>query len=321
MDQWEEKIRRMAEITTEEDVTNIAGVPSWTLVLLNRILEITGKSDIREVWPNLELVMHGGVSFEPYRAQFNKLISGKMNYLESYNASEGFFGIQDRLDGRELLLMLDYGIFYEFIPEEEFGKDNPETLQLQDVEIGKQYALVISTNGGLWRYQVGDTVVFTSKFPFRIQVSGRTKSFINAFGEELIVDNSDKAIAYACAQTGALVNDYTAGPVYLKGENKGGHEWIIEFGRMPEDLSRFTELLDERLKALNTDYEAKRTGNLTMGPPKIHRALPGTFYLWLKMKNKLGGQHKVPRLSNSRRYLEEILPLLTSEGREMGVES
>lgn len=308
MDKWEDKIEVMAQSVKDEDVTNIAGVPSWTLVLLRRILEITGKRNISEVWPNLELYMHGGVNFKPYKSQFEALISNKnMQYYQSYNASEGFFGIQDRKEADDMLLMLDYGIYYEFIPTEHSDDPNPQTIGLQDVEIGKNYEMVISTNAGLWRYRIGDTVAFTSKYPFRIAVTGRTKHFINAFGEELVIDNAEKALARACEITGAEVADYTAGPIYMEGNKKGGHEWLIEFEKEPESLPHFTEVLDAHLKSLNSDYEAKRTGDLSMIMPLVRVMPKGTFYNWLKFKNKLGGQHKVPRLANDRKFLEEIL--------------
>lgn len=312
MSEWEAKIQRMAEITSKEDVTHITGVPSWTMVLFERILEITGKSNMLEVWPNLELFMHGGVNFDPYRSRFKELIAGDINYLESYNASEGFFGVQDTFNN-ELLLMLDYGIFYEFVPEEEFGKDQPDTITLSEVETGKLYAPIISTNGGLWRYMTGDTIMFTSTHPFRIKVKGRIKSFINAFGEELIVENAEAAVSYACEQTNATIADFTAGPIYMKDKETGGHEWIIEFDTPPTNLSQFTEILDSKLQDINTDYQAKRTGNLTLRMPLIHIAPKGTFYHWLKSRNKLGGQNKVPRLFNSRDYLDDILPLLEGE--------
>ncbi|MFN6379952.1 MAG: GH3 auxin-responsive promoter family protein [Flavobacteriales bacterium] len=310
MDNWEEKIEAMAKATMDEDVSNIAGVPSWTLVLLKRILEIKGTDNIKDVWPNLELFMHGGVSFKPYKAQFEKIIrGGEMHYIDTYNASEGFFGIQDRLDADDLLLMLDYGIFYEFMPMSEYGSKNPRTVGLNEVEIGENYALIISTNGGLWRYLVGDTVKFTSKYPFRVQVSGRTKHYINAFGEELMVENSDFAITTAAQKTGALVLDYTAAPIYMGDDARGAHEWAIEFEQEPYCIDTFTQELDSALKSVNTDYEAKRSFDLNLKSPVV-RVLPkGTFYSWLKQNGKLGGQHKVPRLSNERKLLEEVLNL------------
>ncbi len=307
MDQWEEKIEKMAQSVKDENVTNIAGVPSWTLVLMKRILKLTGKSNIREVWPNLELFMHGGVSFEPYKKQFEHLIPGdSMQYYESYNASEGYFGIQDRAGADDMLLMLDYGIFYEFIPFENAHDENPQTVSLKEVEVGKNYELVISTNGGLWRYRLGDTVIFTSIFPFRIKVSGRTKHFINAFGEELIIDNAEQAMKRANEICNCTVRDFTAGPVYMSESSQGAHEWLIEFDEAPESLEQFTTVFDLELKKLNSDYEAKRTGDLSLMMPIIRAVPEGTFYNWMKKKGKLGGQHKVPRLSNNRKLVEEI---------------
>ncbi|MGF6845303.1 hypothetical protein QFZ51_000538 [Chitinophaga sp. W3I9] len=308
MDEWEEKIERMANAVIHENVTSIAGVPTWTIVLIKRIFELTGTDNLADVWPNLELYMHGGVSFTPYREQFKKLIRKPlMHYQETYNASEGFFAAQDVVGEEGLLLFLNHGIFYEFMPMEELDKENPQTLQLQEVELGKNYALVISTNGGLWRYMVGDTIQFTSLIPYRIKVSGRTKSFINAFGEEVIVENSDTAVAKACEATGAVVNDYTAAPVYFSDHGNGGHEWLVEFEVAPDDLNRFIAVLDSTLKAINSDYEAKRYKDIALHMPVV-RVLPeGTFCEFLKSKGKLGGQHKVPRLNNDRKYLEEIL--------------
>jgi len=308
LDNWEEKIEKMARETMREDVRCIAGVPSWTLVLLKRILEITGKANILEVWPNLELFMHGGVSFRPYRAQFEALIpSPTMNYLESYNASEGHFGVQDRHGADDMLLMLDYGIFYEFMPLDQVGLAEPKTLLLHEVELGEQYVLVISTNGGLWRYMPGDTIRFTSVKPYRIQVSGRTRSFINAFGEELIVENADRGIEEACKATGAVVTEYTAGPIYMEGDAKGGHEWVIEFDVMPTDLQQFVTVLDNTMRGSNSDYDAKRRGDMALLLPVLHVVPSGTFHAWMKQRGKLGGQNKVPRLSNDRSYLEELL--------------
>lgn len=314
MEDYEQKIKKMAEETVHRNITHIAGVPTWTVVLIEQLFAITGKDNLADIWPNLELYIHGGVSFTPYREQFKQLIRKEgMYYLETYNASEGFFGIQHSLYNPEMLLMLDYGIFYEFIPVEEMDKEHPRTLQLGQVEVGKNYALVISTNAGLWRYLIGDTIMFTSVFPFRIKVSGRTRFFINAFGEEVIVDNADHAILEASRATGLRVKDYTAGPIYF-GErgSKGGHEWIIEFEEMPEEeqLRDFTKKLDKSLQAVNTDYAAKRAKDMALKLPTVHAAPKGLFYQWLKDKGKLGGQHKVPRLSNDRKVLEELLPRL-----------
>jgi hypothetical protein len=310
MDEWEAKIEKLAQTTIPENVTSISGVPTWTLVLIKRILEITGKQTLKEVWPNLELYIHGGVSFTPYREQFDKLIGSHINYIDLYNASEGFFAAQDSPSSDGMLLFLQHGIFYEFMPVEEYGKEKPSTVGLDAVEIGKNYALVISTNGGLWRYLVGDTVQFTSTHPFRVKVSGRIKHFINAFGEELIIDNSDKAIAIACEKTGAIVNDYTAAPIYFSDEGNGGHEWLIEFERPPSDLGLFTFELDSALKNVNSDYEAKRHKDIALRMPVLRALNKGVFEQWLKSKGKLGGQHKVPRLSNDRKYIDEIIAII-----------
>jgi hypothetical protein len=306
LDEWESKIEQLAQSTIHENVTSLAGVPTWTIILIKRILEISGKNTLKEVWPNLELYMHGGVSFVPYRDQINKLIGAPINYLEMYNASEGFFAAQNMPDDEGLLLYTDHGIFYEFLPVEEYGKSN-ETIGLKEVELNKNYAPVISTNGGLWRYLLGDTIEFTSLRPFKIKVTGRLKHFINAFGEEVIVDNADKAIAIASEKTNSIVKDYTAAPVFFSENNNGAHEWLIEFETAPSDFKRFTFELDEALKSLNSDYEAKRYKNIALRLPIIHSLQKNTFDHWLKSKGKLGGQHKVPRLSNERKMIEEIL--------------
>jgi hypothetical protein len=306
MDEWEEKIENLAQSTIHENVTSIAGVPTWTLVLLKRILEMSGKLTIKEVWPNFELYIHGGVSFTPYKEQFKKIMGGDCNYLEIYNASEGFFAAQDNLKEEGMLLLLEHGIFYEFMPIEEYGKEFPITYGLNKVEIGKNYAIVISTNGGLWRYLVGDTIQFTHLAPYRIKVTGRLKQFINAFGEELIVDNSDKAMSEACAQFGVSMKEYTAAPIYMSDHNTGAHEWLIEFETAPTDLNAFTIELDKNLMLANSDYEAKRHKNIALSLPQITSVKKGCFHAWLKQKGKLGGQHKVPRLSNERLFIEEI---------------
>lgn len=308
MDEWEEKIDKMVEITSEENVTNISGVPTWMIILLEKMLLRKNASNILEVWPNLEVFFHGAVSFTPYEDLFKKLIpSEKMRYMETYNASEGFFGIQDQTDKKEFLLMLDYGIFYEFIPFENLDDENPKALTLDEVEVGKIYAVVITTNAGLWRYKIGDTVKFTSTDPFRIKISGRTKHFINAFGEELVIENAEAAIAEACKRTSAVIDNFTAGPKYLGGGNKGSHEWVIEFIKTPDDLERFTQLLDEKLREINSDYDAKRYRDIALILPTVHSVERGTFYDWMKQKGKVGGQHKVPRLSNNREFLDELL--------------
>ncbi len=310
LDEWESKIEKLAQITAEENVTSLAGVPTWTLLLLKRILEIKGKETIKEVWPNLELYINGGVSFVPYKDQFDKIIGKKINYLEIYNASEGFIAGQEKPEDDGLLLFTEHGIFYEFMPVEEYGKKNPNTVGLKDVVIGKNYALVISTNGGLWRYLIGDTVQFTSVNPYKIKVTGRLKHYINAFGEELIVDNSDQAIAIAAEKTNAVINDYTAAPVYFSEKHNGGHEWLIEFDREPNNRTAFVYELDIALKEINSDYEAKRYKDIALQLPIVHILPKGTFTEWLRIKGKVGGQHKVPRLSNERTMIEEILALV-----------
>lgn len=305
---WDEKIERMARATIDQDVVILAGVPSWTLLLIKRVLEMAGEEELKKVWPNLQLFMHGGVSFKPYKRQYDNLVpDGSLHYFETYNASEGFFGLQDRVGADDMLLMLDYGILYEFMPLEEYGKPNPQTVGLEEVELGVNYALVISTTGGLWRYLIGDTIRFTSRAPYRIQVTGRTTHFINAFGEELIVENADEAIRYASLQTGAQVTEYTAAPIYMEASENGGHEWVVEFDVPPADMLAFTTLLDARLKEINTDYRAKRSHDLIMRMPRIHVVPNGTFHQWMRAQGKMGGQHKVPRLSNNRKGLEQLL--------------
>jgi len=309
MNEWEQKIEMMAHTTIHENVTYIAGVPTWTIVLIKRLFEIAGTNDLHDIWPDLELYIHGGVSFKPYREQFRSFFpKGDIHYQETYNASEGFFAVQDDLSSEGMLLLLNHGIYYEFMPMEEYCKEHPATLSLKEVELNKNYALIISTNCGLWRYTLGDTIQFTSLNPYRIKVSGRLKHFINAFGEEVIVDNSDQAIAEACKQTGAIVNDYTAAPVYMTGNENGAHEWIIEFESLPVPLEKFVALLDLSLQQINSDYEAKRHKDMALRMPIVHIMPRDGFRRWLKDKGKLGGQHKVPRLSNERNYLEEMLP-------------
>jgi hypothetical protein len=314
MSDWESKIEQMALTTIKEDVYIIAGVPSWTLVLANKILEITGKNNLKEVWPNLEMFMHGGVSIEPYRDQFKKLIPDpNMHYVETYNASEGFFGIQDQVGSSDLLLMLDYGIYYEFIPMSTYkGTKSTEIINLESVELDINYALVISTNGGLWRYIIGDTIRFTSLKPYRFKISGRTKSYINAFGEEVIVENADNAIAHACLKTDSQIKEYTVCPIYMHEKKQGAHEWLVEFAKEPEDLNHFASLLDEQLRLVNSDYDAKRFQNMILNPPVLHSVKSGTFSKWLKGIDKLGGQNKVPRLANDRIILEQILQVAAS---------
>ncbi len=311
MDDWEEKMEKMAISTAQENVSNISGVPSWTLVLLKRILELHNTDNILDIWPKLELFMHGGVNFSPYKEQFKMLAPGnQLNYYENYNATEGFFGLQDQSKVEEMLLMLDYGIFYEFIEKSEIGTENPKTITLESVELSKNYAIVISTNAGLWRYVIGDTVVFTSLNPFRIKVTGRITQFINAFGEELIIEHAEKAFSVACAQTKAAIKEYTGGPHFFQNKSAGKHQWLIEFEQAPQNINYFSEIFDNELKALNSDYEAKRVGDLVLGIPDIQPLKSGTFYNWMKKKNKLGGQHKIPRLSNNRVYIEELLKMV-----------
>lgn len=307
---WEIKMQAIVDDTINENVTSLMGVPSWMLVLLNNVLETTGKNSILEVWPNLEVYFHGGVSFAPYRKQYNKILpKDDFRYYEVYNASEGFFAIQDRNDSDELLLMLDYGIFYEFIPMDTFGTDKEQIIPLSEVEIGKNYAIVITTNAGLWRYMIGDTVRFTNTSPYRIRVSGRTKHFINVFGEELIIENVEKALQDTIQKVPCEIKDYTVAPIFMEGREKGAHQWIIEFSTPPENIEAFRDCLDISLQKLNSDYEAKRFNNTTLRPLEIVVAKKGLFYDWLKTQDKLGGQHKIPRLSNSRDLIEELLKI------------
>ncbi len=311
MSEWEVKMEAIINETIHENITSLVGVPSWMLVLLNKVLEKTGKDHILEVWPNLEVYFHGGVNFNPYREQYKNLIpKNDFKYYETYNASEGFFAIQDVNGSFDLLLMLDYGIFYEFIPMNEYDGENSQAIPLSEVKKGENYAVVISTNSGLWRYLVGDTVKFTSLTPYKIRITGRTKHHINVFGEELIIENSEEALKMACKKTKATITDYTVGPIFMDGKKQGSHEWIIEFAKAPENLEYFTELLDNALKSMNSDYEAKRYNNMTLVMPTVHSAKTGLFYSWLKKKGKLGGQHKVPRLSNKRNFVEELLQLM-----------
>ncbi|TAI46984.1 GH3 auxin-responsive promoter family protein [Flagellimonas allohymeniacidonis] len=309
MSEWDSKLEAIIQESLTENVTSLAGVPSWMLVLLNDVLERTGSEHLFQVWENLEVYFHGGVSFAPYRDQFKKLLPRRnFNYYETYNASEGFFAIQDRNNSEDLLLMLDYGIFYEFIPMDVYGREEL-AIPLWEVEIGVNYALVISTNAGLWRYKIGDTVRFTSKNPYRIRITGRTKHHINAFGEELIIENAEQALKQICIKTDTEIMDYTAAPIFMNGSEKGGHEWIIEFRKPPKDVAYFTEFLDNALKSLNSDYEAKRYNNMTLGMPTVHLGRKNLFRDWLASKDKLGGQHKIPRLSNERTYIEELLQM------------
>jgi hypothetical protein len=310
MAEWETKMEAIIDETIDENITSLIGVPSWMLVLLNRVLERTGKDNILEVWPNLEVYFHGGVNFNPYREQYKKLIPKKdFQYYEIYNASEGFFAIQDKNGSKELLLMLDYGIFYEFIPMTEYKGESSKAIPLSEVKKNIDYALIITTNSGLWRYLIGDTIRFTSLDPYRIKITGRTKHHINVFGEELIIENAEDALRLACEKTNANIKEYTVGPIFMEGKKNGGHQWIIEFKDAPKSMDYFTEILDNALKSINSDYEAKRYNSMALAMPKIHVAKEGLFYNWLKKKGKLGGQHKIPRLSNSRDFVEELLEL------------
>lgn len=305
---WEVKMQAIVDETIQQDVTSLAGVPSWMLVLLNNVLETTGKDSILDIWPNLEVYFHGGVNFDPYLNQYQKIIpSDSFKYYEIYNASEGFFAIQGQNDSKELLLMLDYGIFYEFIPMNTYGTLDQKIIPLSEVEAGVNYAIVITTNAGLWRYKIGDTVRFTSTSPYKIKVTGRTKHHINVFGEELIIENAEQALKKATQETGCEIKDYTAAPIFMDGKEKGAHEWVIEFKNPPRDMSTFNTLLDLALQEVNSDYQAKRFNNSTLNAPKIHAARENLFYDWLRENNKLGGQHKVPRLSNKRDFIEALL--------------
>lgn len=307
---FEEKVKRIAQETLNENVVQFAGVPSWNLVLMRYLLSHAGKANLLEIWPNLELFIHGGVNFTPYREQFQAIIpSPDMHYMETYNASEGFFGIQDDLEDSGMLLMLDYRVFFEFIPMSVFGTDDAKYLTIADVQKGVNYALVITTNGGLWRYVIGDTVEFTSLFPHKIKITGRTKHYINVFGEELVVDNAETALRTACQATNASIKEYTVAPVFMRGDEKGGHEWVIEFEQQPANLAMFTKLLDHALCAANSDYEAKRKNNTTLNMPVLHALKSGTFYEWMRSRGKLGGQNKVPRLYNTREYVEQLLEI------------
>ena len=312
MSDWEYKLQAIVNETINENVTSLAGVPSWMLVLLNNVLETTGKESLFDIWPNLEVYFHGGVSFLPYADQYKSILPRKdFKYYEIYNASEGFFAIQDQNNSSELLLMLDYGIFYEFIPMDAYGTAEQIIIPLSGVKKDVNYAVVITTNAGLWRYKIGDTIRFTSINPYRIKVSGRTKHHINVFGEELIIENAEDALKKVCKKTKSEIVDYTVAPIFMQGREKGGHEWLIEFKTKPANIDLFNELLDNALKSLNSDYEAKRFNNITLNKPTIRIARHQLFYDWLKQHDKLGGQHKVPRLSNTRQYLDELLSMNT----------
>lgn len=309
MSEWESKLKAIVSEVKNEDVGSILGVPSWMLVLLQRVLKETDVKSVSELWPNLEVFFHGGISFKPYKDQYQPIIGKPINYYEIYNASEGFFGIQDRANSDEMLLMLDYGIFYEFIPMDEFNSSHPKVVCLEGVEVGKNYAMVITTNGGLWRYLIGDTVMFSSVNPFRIKITGRTKHYINAFGEELMITNVESAITKACEATKSSIIEFSGAPIFMKDNESGAHEWIFEFSEKPHCIDEFIDVFDNHLKSVNSDYEAKRYNNITLNRPKVHIAQPNLFYRWLESKGRLGGQNKVPRLSNDREYIEPLLEM------------
>ncbi len=309
--EWEDKIKQITSVVLKQNITNFSGVPSWLLILLRHILASSGANNLLEIWPNLELFLHGGINFQPYKETYHQLIPvDSMNYLEIYNASEGFFALQDDMTQQGMLLMLDYGVFFEFIPMSEFHSKNPRVLSIGEVEENVNYALLITTNSGLWRYLIGDTVSFTSTYPHRIIITGRTKHFINAFGEELMIANAEKALNFACQETGARLNEYTAAPVFMDKDNKGKHQWLLEFETAPDSVELFTTLLDKKLQEVNSDYEAKRYKNLTLDSPLVTILPPGTFIQWMKKRGKLGGQNKIPRLSNDRKHVDQILALL-----------
>ncbi len=308
LSKWEEKLDKITQATVNQNVTSLAGVPSWFLILLKHILETTGKNNLHEIWPNLELFMHGGINFTPYRQQYCQLCPKGINFVETYNASEGFFGIQTK-EGHDMQLMLDYGIFYEFVPLSEIGSVHPKARTIANVEIGADYAMVITTNGGLWRYMIGDTIRFTSLAPHRFIISGRTKHYINAFGEELMIDNAEKALQKACEATNAAIAEYTAAPVFMDIKTQGCHEWLIEFSKQPSSIEAFTTELDNALREVNSDYDAKRYRDITLGRPRVVVGRNGLFFDWMKANGKLGGQNKVPRLSNTREYIDSLLKL------------
>lgn len=316
MADFEAKLEKIARITIQKDVRMIAGTPTWIVVLFQRILELTGKQHMLEVWENFQVYIHGAVSFTPYRERFRQFIpTDDFAYQETYNASEGYFAIQSDFSKDDMLLLLDNGVYYEFLPMEEWDKEFPKAIGLHEVETGKNYALVVSTNSGLWRYKIGDTVMFTSTHPYKLKITGRTKQFINAFGEEVMVANTDKALQMTCSELNTVVKEYTVAPVFFeKGEDKGGHEWIIEFEKSPHSMDVFAECLDQNLQKVNSDYEAKRFNNLALERLRLHAAPQGTFYEWMKSRGKLGAQQKVPRLSNSRDYVEGILSMIKTNG-------
>lgn len=315
MGNWEDKLDKLAAAIAQEDITFLSGVPSWMLVVLKRVLEMQGKTNLREVWPNFQLFIHGAVNFEPYRPLYRELCGKQdMHYLETYNASEGFFALQDRKNHNDMLLMTDYGVYYEFVPLNKLEAPEEHAVPLNSVQLNQAYALVISTNGGLWRYLIGDTIEFTSLRPYRIRIIGRTKHFINAFGEELMVENAEKAIAETCEKCAARVREFTVAPIFQSAQEPGGHEWLIEFDQAPDNLQSFIHTLDNELRSINADYDAKRTGDLTMALPKVHAVETGLFYRWMSSRGKIGAQHKVPRLSNDRTWVDQLQELRTCVG-------
>ncbi len=309
MGEWESKLQAIVNETINENVTSLAGVPSWMLVLLNEVLKTKRIDNLEQVWQNLEVYFHGGVSFTPYKEQYNKILPSACRYYEIYNASEGFIGLQDQNNSDELLLMLDYGIFYEFIDMSTYYNETQKIIPLSEVELNKNYAIVITTNAGLWRYKIGDTIRFTNLSPYRIKITGRTKHHINVFGEELIIENAEEGMKRACLQTNAEIIDYSVAPIFMEGNKKGAHEWVVEFKIKPTNVKLFGEILDMELQNLNSDYEAKRKNDITLTPIVLHEARKNLFYDWLKSKDKLGGQHKIPRLSNNRQYINELLSI------------
>ena len=311
MEDWSEKLPRLVESSIGANVTNLSGVPSWFLTVLRQVLERTGKSSIHEVWPNLEVFFHGGIAFGPYRQQYEEICDmSKMHFLDTYNASEGFFAVQSDWSNQAMLLLLDVGVFYEFLPIEDIDSETPEVYPIWEVEKGRTYELIITAANGLWRYRLGDTVTIEQLNPVKIKIAGRTHSFINAFGEELMVHNADHAITLSAQETGAEVLNYTAAPVYAQGGKRGYHQWLIEFAHEPQDIDRFMQLLDRHLREVNSDYDAKRTGDIFLDGPELVIASPGLFDRWLASTGKLGGQRKIPRLNNNRNIIEQMLTMM-----------
>lgn len=311
MERWDEKLDRISQTVCSQNVTNLSGVPSWFLTVIKHIMNREGAEELHQIWPDLEVFFHGGISFGPYREQYDRLIDpSRMRYMETYNASEGFFALQADPDDKAMMLLLDTDVFYEFIPLDKIGQTDQTAIPIWEVSKGTDYVMVITSSNGLWRYAIGDTVRVENTDPVKIRITGRTKSYINAFGEELMVHNTDAAISRACSMTGARISDYTAGPVYAGDETKGCHQWLIEFNKQPDDMERFTDLLDKSLQEENSDYQAKRSGDLFLDRPRITAVPEGTFDRWLSTTGKLGGQRKVPRLRNDRSVIDSINELL-----------